>query len=181
VFRNKTPHPKKHHMNEKAFNRAYGKIINFISYQTRTEKEITDRLNRVFLKSRLDEKEISEVKDKVWESIRELNLVNDEEYAKTYVSGLLYSGKAKSIRSARNFLMKKGISRDIMDDVLQELGGDFEKEAAQKDAQKKLRTLRKYLKTDKRIAKQKLIEYLLRKGYSMDSVRAAVDTMPDLK
>ena len=76
------------------------------------------------------------------------------------------------------FLTKKGISREIQDDVLAQFTYDIELAKASIDAEKKLNTIKRLPSLQQ---KTKLFSFLKSKGYSMQVISTTVDTLVDVK
>lgn len=156
----------------------FDKLLNFIAYKSRTEVEVEKKF-KLILKN-LTEKRFScedpdLLKNQIIEKIRSLGFLDDLEYAKTYVKEKIEGSKPVSKRYAQSFLIKKGVSKDTINIALKDAYFDpkVEIKVAEKLLDKKLRTLGKNVSVK---AKQKLIRYLLGKGFSPDIVFPLVDT-----
>jgi regulatory protein len=159
--------------NEDLYLKVFEKILNFISYSPRTEKEVKDRINRFFGKKDISPQEKDIIIEKVMAELRDLRLLDDLLYAKDYVQGRIRSEKPVSKRKLAEFLYKKGVSREIIDQVTVEYSDELEYSAAEKLADKKLRSIKD---TDPFVIKRKLTGYLLSKGFSPQIVYIVVDT-----
>lgn len=156
-----------------AYNKTYVLMLNFLSYKPRSEKEIRDRLKKFRVSS--------EVKEVVFSDIEAEGFIDDVRFAQMYVDGIKGSGKAKSSRQLRNFLYKKGISSGVIDVALSSFDKGVEELSATKDCQKKLNLLKSKKDISPAILRQKLIKFLMTKGYSSDVVFTVVDTLTMLK
>ncbi len=95
-------------------NRAKEKALYLIEYRPRSRKEVEDKLVPLFGE---------EASDKAIERLEELGLIDDEDFARRYAQQLFES---KHFPAQRVFyeLIKKGIDRDIIDEVIEELEVD---------------------------------------------------------
>ncbi|MBQ9066971.1 MAG: RecX family transcriptional regulator [Clostridia bacterium] len=112
--------------------------------------------------------ELREQAAQVCEHLEELGLLNDTRFARVYASELLRN-KHLSARGLKTALQQKGISREIAEVVLAELGPDAEEE---------IRTLlttkfRNRDLSDER-EKKRIINALLRLGYTYSEIRSAM-------
>ena len=163
-------------MDEEILEKIYTKILNFIAYKQRTEKEVTDRLYRYILESKspLNQDDAESLRRVLLGRIAELGLINDERYIRDF----LQSSKPKSKITIRQKLLKKGISREKIDMALRSLDTEYELKSASKDAQKKVRAL---TGLDRRTKQQKLKNYLFRKGYRFEVINSVVDSVLRVK
>ncbi|MBU0535090.1 RecX family transcriptional regulator [Patescibacteria group bacterium] len=159
---------------EEIFEKVYFKILNFISYNLRSEKEVADRLTKYLSKYRISSSEKNNLSAKLTSKLEEGGYLNDLNFAFTYIKSVSDSKKPVSKRKITHFLMKKGISRDMLSDALDSLPADFSLNNAVKDAEKKLRLLGNI---DEFSKKRKLYDYLFRKGYDSGTISSVVDTL----
>ncbi|MBQ5563625.1 MAG: regulatory protein RecX [Clostridia bacterium] len=92
------------------FNRAKEKALYLIEYRSRTKKELYDKLIPLFGES---------ASALAIERLEELGLINDESYAREYADVLL-NKKGFSRQRALFELMKKGIDKDLAEEILDE-------------------------------------------------------------
>lgn len=164
---------------KKIEDRLYSKTLDFISYSFRTEKEVKDRL--AFLMRKVSFPSASDkdlIADRIMTDLKDSGYINDEEYVKRYVEGLVLSPKAKSIREASQFLYKKGISGELSEKYLRHVGEVLEEKSLHTLVEKKMRVV-KNARDPKSV--QKLVRYLVSKGYSYEKARAEVDRAVSLK
>jgi regulatory protein len=159
---------------EEIFEKVYFKILNFISYNLRSEKEVSDRLTKYLTKYHTNPKEKDALFSKLTVKLEEGGYLNDSNFASLYIKSVSDSRKAVSKRKITHFLMKKGVSKDIISNVLNSLPTDFSLNNAKKDAEKKLRLLGNI---DEFSKKRKLYDYLYRKGYDSGTISSVVDTL----
>jgi len=156
------------------YEKVYFKILNFVSYRQRSEKEITDRLAKYLSKYRLLPEEQKEIESRVYSNLEKDGYLDDVAFASTYIKAIVDSKKSVSKIKIYQFLLRKGIPKDTIEELLQLLPEDFIEQSVMKDAQKKLKTLRV---GDVFTKKRKLSTYLFRKGYPSDVIRSVVDSL----
>lgn len=144
---------------EEVVAKAFNVAVNFLKTRERSKKEIRDKLKI---------KEYSEsVIEKVLAKLENLDLLNDKRFAEMFVRDRMkLKPKGKKVLSIE--LAQKGIDRDIIEEVLQELmSGDEEIELAKKVFEK---AEKKYSGLEKNLRRDKIIKYLLGKGFSYNIV-----------
>lgn len=95
-------------------NRAKEKALYLIEYRSRTRKELFDKLLPQFGEN---------ASEKAVERLEELGLIDDEKFAREYAEQLL-SRKRFSVERAAFELLKKGIDRELAEEILEELSPD---------------------------------------------------------
>ena len=93
------------------YNRAKEKALYLIEYRSRTKRELYDKLIVLFGESATKH---------AIERLEELGLIDDEKYASEYAEVLL-DKKGFSRQRAEFELMKKGIDKDMIEEILDEL------------------------------------------------------------
>src|SRR5690348_9673780 len=93
----------------------YLRVLKFLNFRPRSEKEVKDYLQKKIKKfPNID----SSVIDVIIHKLKQQKFLNDEEFAKMWVrSRTDYKPKGKYL--VRLELIKKGISKDIIDQVLE--------------------------------------------------------------
>ncbi len=162
-------------VDEENFQKFYLKILDFLSYQSRSRNEIVKRLKEYLRKSELDEEFSLGVEERILDKLEEANLINDEEFVRTYINNISTSKNPPGPRKVREFLFKKGIDRDLIERHVSNYPKERETEGAKKALERKLRNAKSRDLMDPK-KKQRMIQYLLRKGYSYDVVRSVVDS-----
>lgn len=139
---------------------AKEKVLNFISYRERSQKEIKDYLSN---------KEVCrETIDKVLSDLEKAGLIDDRRFALTWIKN------RNKINPRGNFalrleLQKKGIEEDEIEKLL----GDIdEKENARKVLNK---AVKKY--GIKASSKNKILKYLQRRGFS---IKTSIEVLEEL-
>ncbi len=136
-------------------------VFNYIGFKARTEKEV---------RKKLSDKEYSEdIIDETVEFIKGYGYINDEQYAKDFISEKL-NYKGWGISRIKYELSMKGIGNDIVSIILEE--NDFTEDEITK-ACEVLRTKIRYKDVDNldQKEKKKLYDFLLRRGYSYSIVK----------
>ena len=159
---------------EDVYEKIIAQVLNFLAYQSRSQKEVLGKIERSLAKIKsLTDEDKAQVKEQLLNYLTELKLVNDEAFAKTYLQQKTASPKPVSKKAVSQFLFRKGISKDIIDAVLMDYTNDDEYTAVTKLVGKKIKTLKS---PNSQTAKQKLTSYLLTRGFSFDVIRRVVDT-----
>ncbi len=143
------------------FQKVLEKLLNFMMVRLRSEKEIRDWLYR---------KKIPEVMHKdLFTKVKSFDLVDDIKFAKWWIeSRQLFRPKSKRVLVME--LKLKGISKDIISNVLDETEIDERKVAL--GFLEKRRAHWKGVQKEK--MKQKMIEYLVRKGFDFEIAKNVV-------
>jgi regulatory protein len=144
-------------LGQKAENEAKNDALRFLSFRRRTEKEIRLRLK----KKGFDDKSIG----RTIEKLKEYDLVNDSEFATAWVKERL-TFKPRGRKLLAQELWKKGIKKDIIDQVTDELCRDEEKSAAELLEKVKGR----YKNLEPQTARRRMYGLLVRRGFSYDTV-----------
>lgn len=139
------------------FQKSLDKLLKFAMLRPRSEKEIDDYLKR------------KKVHESMWEDLFEklkhFELLDDAKFAKWWVDQRL-AFKKISAKVLKLELFKKGIKKEIVDDILNETPINEEKMA--KDLLEK-RAYR-WEGLEPRVAKQKKFQYLAGKGFDFEVV-----------
>jgi regulatory protein len=139
---------------------AYQRALNLLSYRSRSEREIQQNLQ----KHHISEEIIPEVLSR----LRENNLVNDRDFAIQWVDNRKkFHPRGK--RALKTELIKKGISDQIIEEILQDID---EKELAMKFALGKITRLKDLEKPE---FQKKLYGYLSRRGFGYGLCREVTD------
>lgn len=102
--------------------------------------------------------------------------LDDAAYASAFVRGRSAS-RGHGPQRLRADLIKKGVSRDAIDRALEELDADALADSARQLAAQRWRALSG--EEDLRKRKKKTTDFLLRRGFSFDQVREALDAVAD--
>ena len=162
---------------EEAYGRVHFKILNFLSFKQRSEKEVLDRIEKYLSKIHLPSREIDEIRQKVLSRLKEdgyLKDSNDLDFSTSYIRGLINSNKPTNKIKVSQFLLRKGVSKEIIQKALENLDNDFVYQSVLKEAEKKLRLIKG---EDTYSKKKKLMNFLYRKGYPFEIITSVVDTL----
>jgi len=131
--------------------------LKLLSYRGRSEKEMEERLRKKGVSARGISSTIRSLKD--------TGLLNDLSLAESLKREAL-TYRMLSQAGARNFMLRRGIPRSIVDSVLSN-DDNIDIDNAVKFVDKKLRVLGRY---PAEIAKRRLYNLLLRRGYSSGTI-----------
>ena len=140
--------------------------LNLLSYRARSEKEIYDKLKGKGYEDSIINATIN--------MLRRYNFINDVEYAKMFVREKMNLSKNGSYKIKQKLYLK-GINRDIIDNVMEELideEDEFEKALA--IAEKKVQS---YGNIEDYKKYRKLNDFLLRRGFDYDIVSKVITTL----
>ena len=152
-----------------SFEKFYNKALEFLSYRTRSEKEVRDKLKTKQAEPGIIEKVISKLKEK--------RFINDEEFARQWIENR-NRFKPRSLRLIKLELRQKGIEGEILGKVIQDLDFNSESELGQakKLVEKRIDKVRDLPKQE---IYQKLGRFLASKGFNWDTVKKAIDEVLD--
>jgi regulatory protein len=152
-----------------SFEKFYNKALEFLSYRTRSEKEVRDKLKTKQAEPGIIEKVISKLKEK--------RFINDEEFARQWIENR-NRFKPRSLRLIKLELRQKGIEEEIVEKVIQDLDFNSESELGQakKLVEKRIDKVRDLPKQE---IYQKLGRFLASKGFNWDTVKKAIDEVLD--
>lgn len=148
---------------------------NYLTAKSKALKYIERALKSEFqVREFLQKKEYEEnIIDRVIEFLKEYKFIDDEYYAKAFVTqNMRIEGKG----NIRYKLAKKGISEDRINNTLNEFSSLDEEVVALKLAEKKLKVIYKSEKNISKI-KSKLNTFLISKGYSFDIIKSVVSKL----
>ncbi len=137
------------------------RLLNFATLRPRSEDEIKSWLRR---------KKVSEdMHSPLFDTLNRLKLLDDYKFARWWVEQRnLFRPKGR--KGLRFELLKKGISREIIEKVLEEVGPNEERVALEFLKKRS----RKWERTKKEVLKQKMYELLARQGFGWDVAQKAV-------
>lgn len=144
--------------------RAKEKALWLISYRDHSEGELRQKLSRDFGE---------EAVEKAIEKLKELNFLNDENFAKKYAESL--SQKHLSERQIQQKLRLKGIDRDLTTETVEELNLDEKEE---------IRALinKKYLrKLESEADLRRTVAALQRRGFAYSDIRAVINEFKEFE
>lgn len=143
------------------FQKILEKLLNFMMIRPKSEKEVRDWLYR--------KKVVESMHRDLFIKVKQFDLLDDTKFARWWIeTRQLFRPKPKRILQME--LMKKGINKEIISEVLSETEVDEGKIA--RDLLQKRSVYWKRVEKDK--LKQKMIEYLVRKGFGFEIAKNAV-------
>lgn len=150
-----------------AFEKYYNLVLRFLSYRSRSEKEIKDYLKR--------KKADSSIVSKIIKKLKDLSFINDEEFTKLWIQSRTRSNP-KGIRVIKMELKQKGISEALIESVIH--NSKFITQNELDLAKKVLERKRKALSTlPKEKFREKASQLLLRRGFDFETIRKVIDEM----
>ncbi len=141
--------------------RAKRRALYLLGDMDRTEAELTAKLSKNYGPK--------VVKEAV-EYVKGFGYIDDERYTRNYLRTHL---KHRSLRRVLFDLEKKGVGRDQIDTVLNEIGEVDQSDVIRELARKKLRTLH----GDERSNKEKTMAYLARQGFHYDDIKNVLNSL----
>lgn len=167
------------------FEKFYNKALEFLSYRTRSEKEVRDRLQLKIQKSKLkssaqnsklETDDMGPLIENIIAKLKEKKFINDEEFAKGWIESRLRF-KPRSARLIKMELKQKGIDPEIINNL--ELTIDNDLESAKKLVEKKMGRSRNKFGMTRNEIYQKLGRYLASKGFNWDTIKKSIDGILD--
>ena len=144
-------------------NRAYEKALYLLEYRAHSRKELADKLRREYGE---------ELALQTVEKMDVLGLTDDESFARDYARELL-TVRQYGVHRVRSELLRKGIDKELVEQILAEQEEDPVERLAQLIG-KKYRPL----PTDPK-GMQKIMAAMVRRGYEFSDVRQALTRLTD--
>lgn len=148
------------------FQKVYDKLLKFVTLRLRSEKEINDWLRKHKVHKSL-------FKD-LFNRLKRLELPDDEKFARWWV-GQRMNFRPRAKRILNYELRRKGVDKNIIQDVLSEIKIDEEKIAKELLEKKKYR----WKKLEKLEKRKKMSEFLGRKGFGWGTIKQVVGELLD--
>lgn len=137
--------------------------LKLLSYRQRSEYEIRDRLLRKGFGPELIENLLND--------LRASGLIDDKEAAKSFFR-VAKDSRLLGCRAIKEYLLKRGISSELIDEVTEGLD---EMDSAMRAAKKWLRRQR----IDEPVLEERFKKFMLRKGYSMDTINNLIKQLKE--
>ena len=140
------------------FDKQKTKVLKYIIYKKRTENEIKTKFGKTYQEDLLAD---------VIDYLKEAGYINDDEYVVKTINQIC-ALKNLSIKEIRYKLLAKGISKDKIDDYMSENREEmleYEEKSASTVAYKKSSSMEK----------EEIKNYLIKKGYTSESIKKALD------
>ncbi len=163
---------------ESQFGKLYGRALEYTMIRPRSVKEMRDYLWRKTRATRYKSRtgEIKEregvsqaIADRVLERLMDKGYLDDEAFTRFWVENR-HVRKGVSVRRLKLELSQKGVDREIVAHMIEASSRNDEDELMKIIAKKRSRYP----------DKQKLVQYLVRQGFSYDDVTRAVDNDLDV-
>ena len=138
------------------FDQLKTKVLKYIMYKKRTENEVKRKFAN----------EDSELLEDVIDHLKEIGYINDKSYVERAVAEFMNLNNL-SLKELKYKLQAKGVDIDAMEDYIyshREELEDYEINSAKNIILKKQNSMEE----------QNLIQFLLKKGYKMDSIKEAI-------
>ena len=152
-------------LNQKTLQKSKNFVFRLLKIRQRSEKEIRDRLKRKQIPKDVIEKTIHYFKS--------LQLIDDRQFAKSWINARL--SKPLGLNRIRLELKQKGIDDAIIEEEFAHKKENyFEEDILLQLAQKRLE---RYRNLDQLTAKRRLFEYLVRRGFGINSINKIVQSI----
>lgn len=149
--------------------RAYQKVLHFIGYRPRTEYEVRRKIQALGCDETLTEDLIAR--------LYRYHYLDDAQYALAYARNRL-ANKGYGPRRVQQELARKGIPRSLAESALAELvEPDTLLDTAKALAEKRWDRLAR--EPDARKRRKKVSDYLMRRGYTWDTIKQVLDGLAD--
>lgn len=138
---------------------------NVLLFQISKSAKSAHQLREILTKREIPD----DIADAMIERFIEVQLIDDELFAKNYTSYRL--AQSKSSRLIRRELQTKGVAQQLIDQALSEVDNELEQEIANQAAAKRMRVL---TKLDAATRRRRLQSFLGRRGYSSELISTAI-------
>ena len=133
------------------------KVLKYIMYKKRTEQEVRKKFSDI---------EDYDLLEEVIDDLKENGYINDDSYIERAIAEFI-NLKNLSLKELKYKLMSKGLDKDLIDDYFYNNTDkleEYEINSAKNIINKKSNNMEE----------QDIIQFLLKKGYKMDSVKEAI-------
>ncbi|MDY6915221.1 MAG: RecX family transcriptional regulator [Candidatus Cloacimonadota bacterium] len=142
---------------------AWEKLLKYLAYKERSRKECEQYLKKLGFRPKLIEK--------LLQRSEKYNYINEKRFAELFCQNQI--GKGKSQREVKTKLFSKGIDEKLINQVLTENYSQQKKEEILEKNIKK--AIRKYSNLEERKRKEKIINYMVRKGFGYYDIIEKLD------
>ena len=158
--------------------RLFNKSLRLLSYRPRSEREIREHLLREgklqgIGKSDFEDSQYENSIDKALSKLKGLKQIDDKEFALWWIDQRK-KFKTRGVWAIKMELIQKGIDKDIISELLNQDDEEAEEELAMRASQKKIGS---YNKLDKYEFRNKMGQYLSRRGFGWSTIKKVVDTL----
>ena len=156
--------------------RLQDKAFKFLSFRPRSEKEIKDYLFRKGrlkeIKSDIEKSQYESSIQEVIKKLKKIGQVDDYEFSKWWLEQRYnFSPRGEILLKAE--LRSKGIEKNLIDELLQN-DTEMQVRSATKAVEKKIKL---YQKLDEKKFKDKIEQFLARRGFGWNVVKQTVDSI----
>ena len=140
------------------FDKEKTKVLKYIIYKKRSEQEIRNKFAKTIDENMLED---------IIEYLKEANYINDKEFIEKTINNFKIL-KNLSIKEMKYKLMAKGLNKDDIEDYFYENKEELEEyeiKSASNVIYKKVGSMEQ----------EEIKQYLLKKGYKMDSINRAFE------
>jgi regulatory protein len=155
---------------EEVISLVYLKMLNFLSYRSRSESELSRRFETYTKKEKLEAEDYEKVRVGVFDRLEEEGFINDDRFTEGIVGDFKRSKTPVSKMQIKKKLFMRGIPKEIAEKHLDTFSEEHELEAALELFDKKI----SYLKDPLR-GKRKMFEYLFRRGFNSGVINRVFD------
>lgn len=153
--------------NDKIWTKALSYAYRLLSYRPRSQKELSARLARKDFPP--------EVVQEIIEFLKEKGYLDDLSFARFWVNSRL-SANPIGKQLLKLELRKKGVNDSVIEQVLAQTSDlDNELILAREVAERRLKVLKKNSKLGPEKIKRRLCDYLLRRGFSYETIMEILD------
>ncbi len=156
------------------YSKLLNSALNFLSFRPRSKKELSRSLKAKIYKL-LEKGDVGlsgKLENQVISKIESLGYLNDEEFARWWVEQRSGSRNPRGPALIKKELFGKGVDRQIIEASLKQLKETVSPENLAAMLSKKGKLLKNRPPIEQR---RKLYDFLLRRGFGFDVVRASVD------
>lgn len=149
------------------FQKLLDKVLRFISFRPRSEKEIRD-----YLKRKLPKKQATaNLVGKILGRLEKLGVLDDEEFTRWWIEQRS-TFRPRGKMALKVELTQKGIKRDLAEKIIDQMVDELS--LTQKAAQKNIKT---YERLDNQEFREKMTSFLFRRGFSWVTIKKVIDEM----
>ena len=147
------------------------RMYRLFNIRQRSEKEVREYIRNLSFKRKLkDREEISEfATNSLIEKLQKKGMLNDLEFARSWMEA---RGKKFGINRIKQELYKKGINREVIEEVVGGMGIENTEQVAEKLLEKKLYRWKNLRPMEFR---KKAFDFLLRRGFEYEIVKNIVE------
>lgn len=145
-------------LNDTNYYNIYNKVVKYILKRKRSEKEINIYLNKYDIS--IDEK------NKIIKKLKDIKLINDIEYCRSYINDKLYLSK-EGINKIKEALLKENIPIEIIEEELKNIDKALFKDRLERLVIKKINSNKKFSNS---YLKQKILNEMTNLGYNKEDI-----------